>query len=35
MNSTEEEKEIAWKRIVDSFGIPHGKIVDIIKQVGS
>jgi len=35
VNATEEEKEIAWKRIADSFGIPHGKIVDIIKQVGS
>jgi len=30
LNSSEEEKDIAWKRIADSFGIPNGKIVDVL-----
>lgn len=27
LNATEEEKELTWKRIADSLGIPNGEIV--------
>jgi len=27
VNSSEEQKELAWRRIADSFGFPNGTLV--------
>jgi hypothetical protein len=31
-NASEEEKDLAWKRIADILGIPNGKIIRILLQ---